>query len=519
MGDGRVGSKSICSGLEIDSGDGGSQLEKWPFSGATGGELPGSIQIMKTLPAWTLALSVLCTGGLSAKDWPHFRGPNGDNSLPDSKIATSFPKEGPKVLWSVDVSQGYGGAAISGDEVFFMDRVDQEKDVLTCVGLKDGKERWKFEHAVPGRIMHPGSRTVPTVEADAVYCSGGFGHVYCVDRKSGEKRWVLDVAKVFGAQPPRFGYAVHPIIRGDLCIIAPIGEAVGLVAVDKKTSKMVWKTGSIGDSHSSPVLVKLLGKEVVVMPGVSNGTMTVKGFNPKDGREVFVYREEIGSGRFNPIPNLTVVNTDTAVMTGGYGKGTRVLKFTENDGAVSVRKSGNLSAGATIHPPLKVGDRLYMTAGSGRGGGSRFGRFRGGRDRGGPSGRPGGRPGGEGSRPGGGGRPPGGGGQAGAQSQSGLIAMDSSGKIHWATGSSPALGGGSLINAGGIIVSQDGGDGTLRLIKPGAAYKELASGKVFSKEPGSELWAPLALANGKLVMRSNKEVVCVDLGVATEEKE
>jgi hypothetical protein len=96
--------------------------------------------------------------------------------------------------------------------------------------------------------------------------------------------------------------------------------------------------------------------------------------------------------------------------------------------------------------------------------------------------------------------------------------MDSSGKIHWATGSSPALGGGSLINAGGIIVSQDGGDGTLRLIKPGAAYKELASGKVFSKEPGSELWAPLALANGKLVMRSNKEVVCVDLSVATEEK-
>ncbi|MFP6880555.1 MAG: hypothetical protein VCA34_06380, partial [Roseibacillus sp.] len=70
---------------------------------------------MKTLLARTLTLSVLCTSGLSAKDWPHFRGPNADNCLPDSRIATSFPKEGPKVLWSVDVNQGYGGAAISGD--------------------------------------------------------------------------------------------------------------------------------------------------------------------------------------------------------------------------------------------------------------------------------------------------------------------------------------------------------------------------------------------------------------------
>jgi hypothetical protein len=69
-----------------------------------------------------------------------------------------------------------------------------------------------------------------------------------------------------------------------------------------------------------------------------------------------------------------------------------------------------------------------------------------------------------------------------------------------------------------VIVSQDGGDGTLRLVKPGPGYQEMASGKVFSKEPGRELWAPMALASGKLVMRSQAQLVCVDLSAeaATE---
>ena len=96
--------------------------------------------------------------------------------------------------------------------------------------------------------------------------------------------------------------------------------------------------------------------------------------------------------------------------------------------------------------------------------------------------------------------------------------MDAAGKILWKTGSEPAVGGGSIINAGGIIISQDGADGSLRLIKPGAAYLELAKAKVFSKDPGSgELWAPLALSEGKLVMRSQTQVVCVDLSPAKAE--
>ena len=81
----------------------------------------------------------------------------------------------------------------------------------------------------------------------------------------------------------------------------------------------------------------------------------------------------------------------------------------------------------------------------------------------------------------------------------------------WNTEEEPGFGSGSLILAGDTIVSQDGESGLLRLIEPGDEYKMLAEGKVYEKELGEELWAPLALGGTDLVMRSQNEMVCVDL--------
>ncbi|MGK0186593.1 MAG: outer membrane protein assembly factor BamB [Verrucomicrobiales bacterium] len=416
-----------------------------------------------------LPLLLLAAPPASAADWPAFRGPNGDNTLPGEKILTSFPESGPKILWSLDVSAGYGGSAIVGDEVFFMDRIDHQKDVIHCVGLQDGKTRWKWEYECSGRINHPGSRGVPTVTKDTVHASSGFGHVYCIDRSTHKERWVVDVVKAFGSNPPRFGYSVHPLIHGDHCIIAPTGDSVGLAALDKKTGKTVWKSESIGGSHSSPMLVKILGQELVVMPGTSDGNMLLSGFDPSNGKRVFHYTEKLTSGRFNPIPNITMVDETSAFLTEGYGFGTRLLKFTQNKGAIDVKLVKSSDVEGRIHPVLKIEDRYYVSS---TGGGGRRSRSR---------------------------------------DSAGLVCFDPTGKELWRTGNDLKVSDGSIISVGGIIVSQHGEDGSLRLIQPGNSYKELAKATVFKAEPGKELWAPLAFASGKLVMRSQNQIVCVDL--------
>ena len=94
---------------------------------------------------------------------------------------------------------------------------------------------------------------------------------------------------------------------------------------------------------------------------------------------------------------------------------------------------------------------------------------------------------------------------------SGLVSLTPGGETNWQTGKDPQLNGGSIIEVGGTIISQDGDTGELRLIKPGGKYLELGKAKVFSKGTGKELWAPMAFSKGKLVMRSQFQMICVDL--------
>jgi outer membrane protein assembly factor BamB len=415
------------------------------------------------------AVVSLILNSVSAADWPQFMGPNGNNSLPAEKIAKAFPEGGPKVMWEVDVNPGYGGAAIVGDELFHIDRVDQTFDVVSCRDLQTGKEKWSWENEVPGRISHPGSRGVPTVTVESVYATSGFGHVYCLDRKTHEARWVVDVVKRFDSQPPKFGYAVHPVIKGDLCFIAPTSDKIGMAALNIKTGETVWTSEALGDSHSSPVLLTILGKEILVMPGdFDRKELVLLGVDPADGKTLFKFTDEIGSGIYNAIPSLLMLAENKGVFTGGYGKGSRLIEFAEVNGKIVATKTAQLAFGDKFQVPLFIDGRLYMTADA------------------------------DGRR-------------APKGFTTGLVSSSPRGEILWSTEKKPYLNGGSILNLGGVIVSQDGDSGELRLIQPGVKYVELAKAKVFSKRTGDQLWAPMAYSKNRLVMRSQNQLICVEL--------
>ena len=54
-------------------------------------------------------------------DWPQFRGPERDGISRETGLQRTWPAEGPPVLWSTEVAQGYSGAAILDGQVFFND--------------------------------------------------------------------------------------------------------------------------------------------------------------------------------------------------------------------------------------------------------------------------------------------------------------------------------------------------------------------------------------------------------------
>src|SRR5512136_1712103 len=91
-----------------------------------------------------VALSVAC---VCAADWPQYYGPRRDGTSTEKGLLRTWPKEGPKVLWTVPIGIGYGGPAVSGGKVYVLDRDDKVGDKLRCLDLSSGAELWTYAYS------------------------------------------------------------------------------------------------------------------------------------------------------------------------------------------------------------------------------------------------------------------------------------------------------------------------------------------------------------------------------------
>jgi hypothetical protein len=96
--------------------------------------------------------------------------------------------------------------------------------------------------------------------------------------------------------------------------------------------------------------------------------------------------------------------------------------------------------------------------------------------------------------------------------------MNMEGEIMWKTKREPDFNKGSMILADGLILATDGAK-SLYLIEPDPTeFKPLASVELLEAKPGDERmaarfgtqnWAPIALAEGKLLIRDQTRMMCV----------
>ena len=160
---------------------------------------------------------LLCIGAsaLMAADWPTFMGPHG-NGISNESIVDTFSKEGPKLVWSIEVGPGYSPISVVGDKGYMLDRVDDEKDVFRVISMKDGNELWRHEHPVAGRVGYNGSRGAPNVVGNHAFALGPFGDMYAFDLSAKKMIWTKNVREIYEAGPPRWGYSQTPLVYGDL---------------------------------------------------------------------------------------------------------------------------------------------------------------------------------------------------------------------------------------------------------------------------------------------------------------
>lgn len=261
-----------------------------------------------------LTAALLCVCGVSAQDWPQWRGPNRDAKATDFKAPATWPKELTK-KWSVKVGNGVATPALVGHKLYVHARVGGD-EVTRCLQASDGKELWQDKYpakAVGGPASgFPGPRSSPAVAEGKVVTLGVEGVLSCLDAATGKVEWRKDDTK---GKVPQFATSCSPIIVDGLCVVqlggGDRGQGKGLiVAYELASGNEKWKFTEDGTAYSSPVVQVVDGSKTIVAETAAN----IVGLNAADGKLLWKTPFAVkGRGYAAATP---VINGEMVVMSG-----------------------------------------------------------------------------------------------------------------------------------------------------------------------------------------------------------
>jgi len=389
-------------------------------------------------------------------DWPQWRGPNRDGVSLESGLLDAWPDAGPPILWKKPIGRGFSSFAVADGRLFTMEQEEPDPatgeifECIVCLDAQTGNDLWRFRYSSHfEERFGPGPRSTPAVDGGFVYAVGPTGIMHCLRTRSGEKVWRRDLLDDFHGRPMQYGVAFSPLVDGNHLYVAPGGPAGNSVsALDKSTGSLAWKAKDDPASYSSPIAATLAGSRQILF--LTNTELV--SFSP-DGVELWHYPWKIEDG-FNIASPIAFGNY--VFIASGYGKGCALLEVTA--GPEGVPQAGRVYEHNRMRPyfasPVRLGDYMY------------------------------------------------------GFDQTDLICMNvRTGAIAWREKGLREFRKGSLLAADGRLIIL-GESGKLSLVEaaPGG-YREISTCRV-SK---TRCWTCPALADGRLFVRDDAEIVCFDL--------
>lgn len=393
-----------------------------------------------------------------AADWPQFRGPDRTGISSETGLLRTWPADGPRRVWATDVCLGYAGAAIHSGRVYFNDYDRKTSEWLVrCLSLDDGSELWRHAEKKRIRPNHGITRTVPAVDGQRVFSLDPKCVFHCLDAATGKELWKKNLVREYKSRIPPWYAGQCPLIESDRVILAPVGKSL-LVALNKETGATIWQT---------PNPDKLLLSHASIMPARIGGVRqylfaTLKGpmgVSAETGELLWSY-----PFKFNvSVPTSPLAIGDGRIfLTSCYNAGSAMIRV-ERGGdpftASEVFRLAPATWNSEVHTPILFEDHLFAV---------------------------------------------------GKKKRGLLTCLNLDGEIVWTSAGKASFGLGSFLLADGMFFVLEGKTGMLRLIAADTSeYKELASAQVLS---GHDVWGPMALSNGKLVLRDMTKMICIEVG-------
>lgn len=205
------------------------------------------------------------TANGDSTEWPTIRGRQWDGRSSETGIADKWPKEGPPVLWTRELGQGYSSFVAWDDRVVTQYQSLSGQYVI-CLDADTGQTQWEVRYDWPylPAGVYPGPRSTPTYDNGYIYFTAPSGLVGCLSAQTGELRWSLELARKFSTEVPGFGYACSPIVIADKIILPLGGKGSSLIALDKADGSIVWSAGDDPASYASAYPISFKGRSLVI---------------------------------------------------------------------------------------------------------------------------------------------------------------------------------------------------------------------------------------------------------------
>jgi outer membrane protein assembly factor BamB len=226
---------------------------------------------------------LLASQTTQAGDWPQWRGQNRDGKSTDTGLLQTWPDSGPQLQWkSGGLGRGYAGVSVVGARLYTMgDKTDG--NYLMALNADGGKPVWSVKVGkvgAPGWGNFAGPRCQPTVAGGFVFSVDQWGELVCVSAADGQELWRKNYEKDFSAKRPEWGFAESPLVDGNQVIVTPGGGQGAIVALNKKTGEVLWRTKGFTDEaqYSSVVTAEIGGVHQFVQLTMAS---VVGGFAPR----------------------------------------------------------------------------------------------------------------------------------------------------------------------------------------------------------------------------------------------
>ena len=271
---------------------------------------------MKLFLSCILLLLVTVTFGQEIVQW---RGPSRDGIYPGKKLSKKWPEAGPAADLEISgFGKGYSQPVVCKDVIFVTGIKKDSMDVISAYDLS-GKMLWDQTYGHAWVNSYPDTRCTPTIQNDKVYLISGMGEVCCLNAKNGEKIWSQDAQSQFKGEYGRWGISESVLLTDQAALYVTGGKETTVVAFDKLTGKLLWKTRSVGGERAyvSSLLIERNGLKIILAETANN----LIGINSADGEILWNFdlqpfeQGNMGKG-INP--NTPIYHDGDIFVTSGY---------------------------------------------------------------------------------------------------------------------------------------------------------------------------------------------------------